>query len=357
MLAGLRALGLLAGGLVGWRLGESLVAQPSDDLLLAVVLITTCAGLGAVLAPFLTFYPLLWTRREIEQASAASLIAAGLGLTGGLLLAALLVAPLALLPAPFSQFLPAVSAAVLGYLGVATAVARRADFVALIRQRSAGQSSSLAIPRGLLLDSSAIIDGRIAEVSQTGFLDGELLVPRFVLEEVQHIADAGDVLRRNRGRRGLEILNRLQKSSRLPVRVIEHDLIDGQAVDAGLVRLAREDNHAIITNDYNLNRVAELQGVVVLNLNDLATAIRSTVLPGEELDVLIVQEGKEPGQGVAYLDDGTIIVVDQGRAAVGGERRVVVTRVLQTATGRMIFATLREPGGAPTRQAREAVAR
>lgn len=346
MLLALRFFGLIAGGIVGWQVGAYLSApQGSPDLLLIVALATIGAALGAVAAPFVTLYPVRWARRQIDARSALDLLAAGVGLMIGLLLAALLALPLALLPPPFSQFLPIAAAAIFGYLGVTVLVAHKRDIVNLVRRGPAAAPAA----RALLLDTSAIIDGRIADVSQTGFLDGELLVPRFVLEELQFIADSADVLRRNRGRRGLEMLNRLQREATASVRVLETPGSEGQPVDAALVRLAREQQCAIITNDYNLNRVAELQGVRVLNLNELANAVRPVVLPGEELTVRLVQEGKEPGQGVAYLDDGTMIVVDQGRKAVGSERRVVVTRVLQTVAGRMIFAALREEAAAAPR--------
>lgn len=347
MLLALRLFGLVAGAIVGWQLGVALSApQGSIDILLIVLLTTVGGALGAVLTPFLTYYPVLWVRHRIYATPASDLVAGGIGLIAGLIIAALLSLPLSMLPAPFGQFLPILAAAIFGYMGVAGMLARQPDFVHLFQQRQGaapGQPEHGA-PRSMLLDTSTIIDGRILAVSHTGFLDGELLVPRFVLEEVQHIADSSDVLRRNRGRRGLEVLKQLQKESPLPVQVIEAEVPEGYGVDTSLVRLARERHYAIVTNDYNLNRVAELQGVRVLNINELASAIRPSVLPGEELLVHVVQEGKEVGQGVAYLDDGTMVVVDQGRKAVGSERRVVVTRVLQTMAGRMIFAALRDNG-------------
>ena len=348
MLLAIRFFGMVAGAIVGWQLGLLLsVPQGSDDVVLIVLLTTIGAALGAVLAPFTTVYPIRWARRQIDTLPAVDMVAAGLGLVVGLVIAALLALPLSLLPAPFSQFLPILGAAIFGYMGVAVLVARKQDLIAIFRRgQSVGVESGSAPFRAMLLDTSVIIDGRIADLIHTGFLEGELLVPRFVLEELQYIADSGDVLRRNRGRRGLDVLNRLQKEATVPVRVIEAELADGQAVDASLIRLAQEHRYAIITNDYNLNKVAELQGVRVLNIHELANAVKPTVLPGEELVVRLVQEGKEAGQGIAYLDDGTMVVVDQGRRAVGTERRVVVTRVLQTVAGRMIFASLRDNGAA-----------
>ncbi len=191
---------------------------------------------------------------------------------------------------------------------------------------------------GFLVDTSAIIDGRIADISETGFLLGPLLVPRFVLRELQHIADSADPLRRNRGRRGLEILNRLQKESLTPVSVCDVDAKDISDVDGKLVKLARDMGCPVVTNDFNLNRVAELQGVRVLNVNQLANAIKPVVLPGEEMEIRIIQEGKELNQGVGYLDDGTMIVVENGRRFLNADVGIVVTRVLQTVAGRLIFA-------------------
>jgi uncharacterized protein YacL len=188
------------------------------------------------------------------------------------------------------------------------------------------------------LDTSVIIDGRIADVSRTGFIQGTMLVPRFVLNELQHIADSADVLRRNRGRRGLEVLNKLQKDSAVPILVTDMDIDDVREVDDKLVLLAKQLHCPIVTNDYNLNRVAELQGVTVLNINELANAVRAIYLPGESMEVKVIQEGKELGQGVGYLDDGTMVVIEDGRRRIGQTIPLVVTKVLQTAAGRMIFA-------------------
>ncbi len=202
--------------------------------------------------------------------------------------------------------------------------------------------------RYILLDTSTIIDGRIADISQTGFIDGVLLIPRFVLNELQRIADSSDSLRRNRGRRGLEMLKRLQKDSIVPIQVSEIDAAGVTEVDGKLVALARQHHYPVITNDYNLNRVAELQGVRVLNVNELANAVKTAVLPGEEMRVRVVQEGKEINQGLAYLDDGTMIVIENGRRHLDqGDIDVTVTRVLQTVAGRMIFATVKEPAREP----------
>jgi uncharacterized protein YacL len=189
-----------------------------------------------------------------------------------------------------------------------------------------------------VVDTSAIIDGRIAEIVESGFIYGTLVIPRFVLDELQHIADSSDTLRRNRGRRGLEILARMQKEPGTPVEIVEDAVPSESEVDAKLVALARTRSRVILTNDFNLNRVAELQGVRVMNINSLANAVKPAVLPGEELRVRVIQEGKEAGQGVGFLDDGTMIVVEGGARHIDKDLDVAVTRVLQTVAGRMIFA-------------------
>lgn len=193
-----------------------------------------------------------------------------------------------------------------------------------------------------LLDTSVIIDGRVADLCETGFLEGTFLVPHFILDELQHIADSSDSLKRARGRRGLDILNKIQKMADVDVRIIDEDVSQVKEVDAKLVVLAKKMNAKIMTNDLNLNKVAELQGVRVLNINELCNALRPVVLPGETIRVFVLKEGKEAGQGVAYLDDGTMIVVDNARRYIGKNVDVVVTSVLQTTAGRMIFTRLKE---------------
>lgn len=192
-------------------------------------------------------------------------------------------------------------------------------------------------PVGKLLDTSSIIDGRIAELCATGFLEGPLLVPVFVLEELQLIADSSDLLKRTKGRRGLDILKQMQEDRHVQVDIISDDFEDAQGVDSKLIRLGRQLGAKVITNDYNLNKVAELQGVIVLNINDLANAMKPARVPGEEMNVLIVKAGKEENQGIAYLDDGTMIVVENGEKYIGMNIPVTVTSVLQTSAGRMIF--------------------
>ena len=193
-----------------------------------------------------------------------------------------------------------------------------------------------------ILDTSVIIDGRIADIAETGFIEGAFIIPQFILNELQHIADSSDSIKRTRGKRGLEVLHHLQKQAGVDVRIMDRDYPTIKEVDSKLIELAKEVRGKIITNDSNLNKVAELQGIEVLNINELANSLKPVVLPGEEINVKILKEGKEMGQGVAYLDDGTMIVVDNGRRQMGKTIDVTVTSVLQTPAGRMIFARLKE---------------
>jgi uncharacterized protein YacL len=310
----------------------------------AAIFLLVCALIGLVLTPYVTVRPFLTLRKRIRQAPAQQLLAAALGLIVGLIVAALISLPLSMLPLPFSQILPFVAAVLFGYLGTMVMSIRQGDIFNAIRGRRTGHGQSAEGGnnghRPVLLDTSVIIDGRIADISHTGFIAGEMLVPRFVLNELQHIADSPDALRRNRGRRGLDMLHRLQSESVTPVRVTDMDVEGVKEVDDKLVLLAKQLHCSIVTNDYNLNRVAELQGVRVLNINELANAVKALFLPGESLTVKIVQEGKEVGQGVAYLDDGTMVVIEDGEPYIDREVVVTVTKVLQTAAGRMLFARL-----------------
>src|SRR5665648_473461 len=192
-----------------------------------------------------------------------------------------------------------------------------------------------------ILDTSVIIDGRILDICQTEFLEGELIIPRFVLSELQHIADSSDSLKRNRGRRGLDVLNKMTKIRKNRVRIVGKDYNEPKEVDAKIIRLAKDIKAKVITNDYNLNKVAQLEGILVLNINDLANALKAVILPGEEINTQIIKEGKEPEQGIAYLDDGTMIVVEDGYKYIGKKVNVLVTSILQTPAGRMIFGRVK----------------
>jgi len=225
---------------------------------------------------------------------------------------------------------------IMGYLGLVIGSKKIEEFN-LFGFSQVKESSNYGI-----LDTSVIIDGRIADICDTGFVEGTLLVPRFVLDELQYIADSSDSMKRSRGRRGLDILNRMQRSSGINIEVVDQDFPKLKGVDAKLVAMAKKMNGKIITNDFNLNKVAELQGIKILNVNELANALKPVVLPGEVMTVKIIKDGKEPGQGVAYLDDGTMIIVDNAQKYQGSNVEVVVTSVLQTTAGRMIFSELKE---------------
>ncbi|MBE9531344.1 MAG: TRAM domain-containing protein, partial [Proteobacteria bacterium] len=202
-------------------------------------------------------------------------------------------------------------------------------------------------PQTILMDTSVIIDGRITDICKTGFIEGSLVVPQFVLNELQHIADSSEPIRRARGKRGLDILRKLQQDESVGVTIIEDDVPGVTAVDSKLVQLARELSAKVLTNDWNLNKVAELQGVAVLNINGLSSALKPVVLPGEFMKLLVVKKGKEAGQGVGYLDDGTMVVIDNAREQIGENVNVEVTSVLQTTGGRMIFSIVADDDKTP----------
>ncbi len=228
---------------------------------------------------------------------------------------------------------------ILGYLGLflGSKKSREAGIFFLGAAKDSGERRDYRI-----LDTSVIIDGRIADISDTGFIHGDLIVPRFVLDELQQIADSSDHMKRSRGRRGLDILNRMQKSEGIHINIVDADFPKLKGVDAKLIALAKKEEGKIVTNDYNLNKVAELQGIKILNVNELANALKPVVLPGEAMVVKVIKEGKEQGQGVAYLDDGTMVIVDSGSNFIGKSVQVVVTSVLQTTAGRMIFSNMKE---------------
>jgi len=226
------------------------------------------------------------------------------------------------------------------YLGIVLGMVKTADLsIADLRAMFENPESNDNVK---ILDTSVIIDGRIADICETGFLDGQMIIPQFILKELQQIADSTDGLKRNRGRRGLDVLKKIQKNADINVQIIDMDFPKVREVDAKLVELGKKLSGKVVTNDFNLNKVAELQGVGVLNINQLANAVKPVVLPGEMMHVYVLKEGKEYGQGVAYLDDGTMVVVDNARKNIGRNADVVVTSVLQTTAGRMIFTRLKE---------------
>ncbi len=271
------------------------------------------------------------------------IIAGVIGIISGLIIANLLGASFSKFPI-IGPYLPMAGSLILGYLGWSVGTKKKEEVLSALSIFKFGKDKNKAISEEKdndsykILDTSVIIDGRIADICKSGFIDGTLVIPGFVLEELRHIADSSDLLKRNRGRRGLDILNKIRNELDVKVKILEMDFNDIAEVDSKLVRLAQEIGGMVLTNDFNLNKVAELQGVKVLNINELANAVKPVVLPGEEMMVKLIKDGKENMQGVGYLDDGTMIVVENGRKFLGQTIYVLVTSVLQTAAGRMIFA-------------------
>jgi uncharacterized protein YacL len=340
----LRLIGMVALGIGGWQLGTYLsghLAGATDDSIRYVLILSLSgAALGLLLTPRFTTKPINALRRRIQQSPPQKLLAIFFGLVVGLIVGALLAIPLAQLPDPLGAITPFLGTVLLAWLGISIMMMRANDISGLFgnRPQTLESKAPWADERSILVDSSVLIDGRLEDIAQTGFIQGQLLVPRFVLNEVQHVADSADDFRRSRGRRGLEVLNRLRKNSPVPVRITDMDVEDVYEVDDKLVLLARKLHCPVMTNDYNLNRVAEIQGVQVLNINELTNAVKAIYLPGETFEVHIIQEGREEGQGVGYLEDGTMVVVQDGVNYLGHDLMVEVTRVIQTAAGRMIFA-------------------
>jgi uncharacterized protein YacL len=305
-------------------------------------------GLAGAVAGLLAGLVFSVTARALRKLPARTLIGGALGLSGAVLLAAVAVTivPAALRSSPLALFTFVMTTLGLVYSGIVLGSRKGEEFsleellLPLLQRPSETGNQKL-------LDTSVIIDGRIADLCDTGFIEGELIIPQFVLQELQHIADSADTLKRNRGRRGLDILQEVQKKTEIQVRITDQDFPKIREVDAKLVALARKLNAKIVTNDFNLNKVAELNGVQVLNINLLANAVKPVVLPGEIMQVHILREGKEQNQGVAYLDDGTMVVVDTARNHIGRNVEVSVTSVLQTTAGRMIFTQMKDGGPAP----------
>jgi uncharacterized protein YacL len=319
------------------------------------------ATVGAVIVGFVFWAVSLWIagpivngmrflEEKVVKAPVTDVLFGTLGLIFGLVVAFLISLPLNSIRIPvIDSVLPLFLSFFCGYFGFQIGFKKRDELLGLFsssKNAAAKEEAALAAAAASeenqawekLLDTSVIIDGRIADICQSGFIEGKLVIPEFVLEELQHIADSSDVLKRNRGRRGLDILNRIQKELPIEVEITDTDFEDIHEVDSKLVKLAKVRNGIVVTNDFNLNKVCDLQGVSVLNINDLANAVKPVVLPGEEMMVQVIKDGKEQSQGIGYLDDGTMIVVESGKGYIGQEIEVVVTSVLQTSAGRMIFA-------------------
>jgi uncharacterized protein YacL len=342
----LRLVGAFLGAIILGFAGNS-AAKLLQAPIVAYTSIFSLLGVlgGLILTPYFTIRPIRRMRQNIAIMPAERLLAIVVGLFLGLIAAALFALPLSLLPPPFRQILPILTAFLFCYLGIILFTMRQNDLRGILPSMRMGGTAPAPsadaedpFPDSVLLDTSVIIDGRITDISKTGFIRSTLLVPNFILLELQHIADSSDSLRRNRGRRGLDVLGILRNEAPVPIKITDMDMTEVKDADSKLVALARHLKCPIMTNDYNLNRVADLQGVSVLNINDLANAVKAAYLPGETLRVEIIQEGKEMGQGVGYLEDGTMVVVEDGRSYIDRTLEVTVTKVLQTTAGRMVFA-------------------
>jgi uncharacterized protein YacL len=312
----------------------------------AALLAAGAAGAAslALAAPLLSIEPYLWLERNLEEAPPGQLIGAMIGLIAALLIATMLAVLLNPLPYGLGVLLSLGLATVLVYVGVRTG-SRRKDALGVVFGRNTPVNIDEGGPAPLdgqpvIVDTSVLIDGRIVDVAAAGFVPGRLLIPGFVLEELQRVADSADPFRRQKGRRGLGVVDALQKSEEVVCELVDLDFPGTPDVDARLVKLARARGAALMTQDYNLNRLAQIEGVRVLNLNDLANAVKPIVGAGESMAITIVKEGKEPHQGVGYFEDGTMVVVENGSSRVDETVTVTVTTVLQTTAGRMIFATL-----------------
>ena len=352
----LRLAGLGIGLIVGAVFVNTLVLIGDDQNTARASILTLTVAIGTIgylLGPHLTPRLLSNLKSKITRASTLDIASVAIGLLFGAIISAPLALPLSFLPGLAGNLLPVVCAVVICSLTILVAVLRKRDLIApLLKSRVPARAEAVPSPQaaasvsapssnhiGALIDTSVAIDGRLADLVRTGFVDYHLIVPRFVVDELQHNAQYEDPLRRVRGRRGLDTLARMQQELDPPPIVIDDQVPEEREVDAKLVRLAKRKGLKILTNDYNLNKVAQLQGVNVLNLNELQGALRPAVLPGEEINLKVIQEGREAGQGVGFLEDGTMVVIDGGKMLVGTQTNVTVTRLLQTGTGRMIFAT------------------
>jgi uncharacterized protein YacL len=335
--------GALLGTLFGFALGLALLRtagdliEPANGPAFLTAFVVAMFLFGYLAIPYVTIYPAHRAAEKLSEVGAGE-FALGVGaVLVGLVMGLLIGVPLAQLGGAAGSLLPPIVAIFLASMMLLITASKRDVLLPALAGLVPGLRRRTATNR-VVVDTSAVIDGRIADIARTGFILGTLIVPRFILDELQRIADSPDALRRNRGRRGLEMLSALQKDAVSPVEISEATYPEVAEVDAKLMAFARDHDAAILTNDYNLNRVADLQGIRVLNINELANAVKAVVHPGEEMSVRIIQEGKEPGQGVGYLDDGTMIVVEGGVKFMDADVPISVTRVLQTVAGRMIFA-------------------
>ena len=331
----------IVGGLTGFSLSRIIVRADwildSSLSILIYVLVSTMMALVFFLSGNKLIKAILhgidWFEAFVQNMSAYELLISAVGLVVGLIVANLITIPImrvSVVGVPVS-----IAANILfGYMGIYLASGKKHEVISDIV--NIADLNKGVCPK--IVDTSALIDGRIADIVKSGFLDGTLIIPSFILTELRNIADSSDVLKRNRGRRGLDIIKLMRTESPCPVRIENEDLREGVDVDLGLIVVAKKYCGKIVTTDYNLNKVADVQNIPVLNVNDLSNAVKPIALPGENLDVQIIKDGKENGQGIAYMDDGTMIVVDGGQSFIGDEVSVIVTSVLQTSAGRMVFA-------------------
>lgn len=338
-----RLIGLVVFTVIGARVGSTLAfaqAVRFDRDTSALLFALVGMLFGVIMTPWLTVRPIRFVRKLINEEPIEKVLMSAVGLVIGLTIALLLSYPLSLLDDPFGTFAPAAVSLIGGYLGLTMFNVRSKEIVDAFNTRfsRAGARGASSGTRKLIIDTSSLIDGRIVDVAETGFLGGVLIVPRFVLNELHNVADSSDTIRRQRGRRGLNMLNKLQRSEDIPVRIVEEDFEEITEVDNKLVALSLSMGAVLITNDYNLGEVAEAQGVQVLNVNVLSNAVRSIYIPGEVFAIRIFQEGKDADQGVGYLEDGTMVVVENGRSYLDRTISVEVTKLINRNTGRMIFA-------------------
>ncbi len=343
----IQLLGALLGTIGGLALGVVLLNQaqglldPGNRGAFLTAFVVASLLFGYLAIPYVTVYPTRWAVAQLAEAGAGEYALGVIAIVVGLVMGLLLGVPLSELGGAAGAILPPLVSVLLAALMLAATLFKREVLLPAAAGLLPGHRRRGDI-QTVVVDTSVVIDGRIVDIGRTGFILGSLVVPRFVLDELQGIADSPDAMRRNRGRRGLEMLTALQKDSVTPIEVSEATYPEIDEVDAKLIAFARDNAAAILTNDFNLNRVAELQGIRVLNINELANAVKAVLHPGEELTVRIIQEGKEPGQGVGYLEDGTMIVVEDGSRLMDTDVPISVTRVLQTVAGRMIFAQPRD---------------
>ena len=344
---------ILAGGLIGYEIIPGIKAVTNIEFLINqkwllyilsfiigsffgfIIFILSNKKLSSLGERFITFFLKIPTQ---------NILSGVIGLIVGLIIANLLAYSLSFIPF-VGNYLPIILNITLGLLGITVGLNKREESVNFYKKsigRFKKRDRAVSQYQPKILDTSVIIDGRVADICQTDFLEGELIIPRFVLNELQAIADSSEPLKRNRGRRGLDVLNKINKIHTNKIKIISQDYHDLKSVDTKLIRLAKDLDAKVLTNDYNLNKLAQLENVSVLNINDLSNALKSVILPGEELITQIIKEGKESGQGVAYLDDGTMIVVENGVKNIGDKVKVIVTSILQTPAGRMIFGRVKE---------------